>query len=441
MKKYAIFLYSLGFLIVFSVAVIAVYATTNTHQPIFWADELGLELREYSLKDRLVAHAGGSVNGYVGSNSLEALQQSVELGFTLIEVDLITTTDGQIVALHSWETQANRIPGAANTQVSHSQFMEYRIFNQFTPIDLGVLIEFMSQNPHIRIITDTKATDYAALYAIVELYPEFIPQFIPQVYDFQDVEYFRRLGFERIIAATYMMPPELINNPTQIGRLARRYGVYAITIPDWIFDEQYASLLGADTVRAIIHTVDSVERAYELLDMGAYGLMTAFLSVDEYGNLIDFFAPILQEKLDVAQKRETLSHGLFLQVNTPYFINNGQVMLIGTQERMAAPFFYGGEIFVPLAATAIPLGGTNYTWHPDLRAVSIDMPNGMRQYFFHGDPGVWLYHDMYFVSANILADMLSAQIFVMNDKIALHPPGVDLSEFRLYDIFLRIFVD
>ena len=51
----------------------------------------------------LIAHAGGEIDGYVYTNSLEALQQAASRGYKFIELDLLLTSDSVLVAAHSWE--------------------------------------------------------------------------------------------------------------------------------------------------------------------------------------------------------------------------------------------------------------------------------------------------------------------------------------------------
>lgn len=49
-----------------------------------------------------IAHAGGCIDGYLYTNSLEAVQQSLTFGVRNIELDLCLTNDNQIVAAHDW---------------------------------------------------------------------------------------------------------------------------------------------------------------------------------------------------------------------------------------------------------------------------------------------------------------------------------------------------
>ncbi|MCL1997944.1 MAG: stalk domain-containing protein [Turicibacter sp.] len=231
----------------------------------------------------LVAHAGGGTMGFAGSNSLEALHNSVKLGFRYIELDMIPTSDGHIVLNHSWESLALRMENMQNIQKTHAEFMSGQIFGQFTPMDLPMLIDFLRENPQIRIITDTKESDYLALHSIAEAFPTYRNRFIPQAYAFEDIQTLRNLGFNDIILTMYMLPTALKLNPTRFVELANQEDLWAVTIPD---DMPNLPRFAAINAPVFVHTIDSIERANELRRLGFAGIYTGFLYFDAQNNLI-----------------------------------------------------------------------------------------------------------------------------------------------------------
>ena len=56
------------------------------------------------LESRFIAHAGGGFKDITYSNSKESVIKSIEKGFKYIELDLLETSDGFIVAAHDWKT-------------------------------------------------------------------------------------------------------------------------------------------------------------------------------------------------------------------------------------------------------------------------------------------------------------------------------------------------
>jgi len=376
---------------------------------------------------RLVAHAGGGINGFIGSNSLEAMQNSVDRGLYIIELDILKTLDGRVVLNHSWETRANRVPMADNNIEDYETFMSRLIFNKFTPVDLAMLIEFLQANPHVRIITDTKATDYFALYAIANMYTQYIYRFWPQAYSFDDIERIRSLGFDNIIVTLYMMPPSFRYNPAEVGRLAREHDIFALVFAESLATREYVASLGLDDIKLFVHTVDSIQRFNELLNMGIYGVFTAFLA-GSYPYIYNWFDIELAEMLAQAScvvsaltydEQAQLAQVLQFKINRTYFFENAKPRLVGSQERMSAPFIHDNSIYLPLRYTASFLGGQNYMWHPQLRAVSLDLPDGTRHYFSQGNSGIKLYHDSFFASLDVFYDLFDAEIMVYDDIITV----------------------
>jgi len=94
-----------------------------------------------------VAHAGGSVERYRYSNSLEAVRNSLDHGVEYIELDLSITSDGKLVAWHDWYFEWTETP-------THDQFMSRKIYGLFTPIDFPRIDSIMCANPQLSLVTD-----------------------------------------------------------------------------------------------------------------------------------------------------------------------------------------------------------------------------------------------------------------------------------------------
>ena len=227
-----------------------------------------------------VAHAGGFAEGYAESNSAEALRNSAQNGYTLIELDIITTSDGRFALAHDWEYMSSRVPLMPNEAVAAAEFLRYKWFGSLTTVMLDYLFEgFLDDFPNVRIITDTKRGDYSSLKYIAETYPDYIDRFIPQAYAFDDCEALRALGFDDIIVTVYTMPVSAKESPSQLAANAIDYGVYAMTVPfELASADGYAAALRTDEIRYFVHTVNSPEQAALLAAQGFYGVYTDTLT-------------------------------------------------------------------------------------------------------------------------------------------------------------------
>ena len=407
-----------------------------------------------ALQSRLVAHGGGAIAGYEGSNSLEALELAVANGFWRIEVDMVPTTDGEIVLNHEWHRTANRIPGAVNEPVSHAEFMEYRLFNKFTPMDLSMLIAFLRDHPEVRIITDTKDEDYAALYAIRERYPEYRDRFIPQAYSFDSVARIRALGFDDVIATIYMMSYQLIHSPGDVSYLALAHEVYALGVPDWFITPEYVAELRTDYLKVFVHTVDTPERAMELFEMGIYGVYTGFLVVEgDPPHLVRTIRGLqeMRERIDTRvegfteEQRATLAEILVYELDMPVYVFRGEARSV-RRGGVAAPFTLpfgepdNGEVYLPVRQVFEFFGGVDFTWDRGDGSVTLIFgEDGAYHVIRLCDPGVVAYQNLTFVSATVIEDIFSARVLRIGAFAFVLPEEMDVAEDVLLELAELLF--
>lgn len=141
----------------------------------------------------LIAHAGGAIDGYVYTNSLEALERAVENGYRYIEFDLGFTSDSVLVAVHSW-SDFNRMTGNANwgdSVPSYSHFTAQKIHGRYTPLTAGMINDYFVKNPGIYLVTD-KISD-----------PDILSSSFPQLKNRMVVEAFSYNDYKRLVKEEY----------------------------------------------------------------------------------------------------------------------------------------------------------------------------------------------------------------------------------------------
>lgn len=140
-----------------------------------------------------IAHAGGSIDGYTYTNSLEAVQNAIDNGVEYVELDLAFTADSQIVASHGWGKDWATIP-------THEQYMSRKIHNKYTPLDIKRIDSIMRANPSLCLVTD-KISDHQILDTYFSWYSNRV-----WVECFSDDDYFilERKGFHVMRSG---MPP------------------------------------------------------------------------------------------------------------------------------------------------------------------------------------------------------------------------------------------
>jgi len=220
-----------------------------------------------------IAHAGGALQKNTYTNSLEALESN-KAHFDLFEMDLIFTSDNELVCLHDWDVNFERLFSREVT--SPLRLEEFRALVaglEITPCDLSSLMDWLSKNPSKYIVTDIKERNLEALEQIAKKYPELMDQIVPQVYQWGEYSQVAELGYDKIIFTLYALRnlsiPRLLQNVSQ-----NEY--FAVTFPKSIADD-LGEVLASRGVRTYVHTVNKMQEANALKEKGVWGVYTDFL--------------------------------------------------------------------------------------------------------------------------------------------------------------------
>ena len=177
-----------------------------------------------------IAHAGGGINGETYTNSLEALDNSYENNFSYFELDFILTSDEQAVCLHDWESNFKRIfTYSIDTRLSVGDF-EKAVTNKagYHPCTIATLSTWLEQHPKAYIVTDIKEDNIQILETFFTTIENYKQRIIPQIYDPNNFEAVRDMGFEQIIWTLYKYDKD---NDSVLEEVEKFHGSFAITMP------------------------------------------------------------------------------------------------------------------------------------------------------------------------------------------------------------------
>ncbi|NOJ07944.1 glycerophosphodiester phosphodiesterase family protein [Vibrio splendidus] len=114
----------------------------------------------------LIAHAGGGINGLKYTNSLEAMEQSIEHGFKMIELDLLISSDGRIVAVHDWKT-FHEMTNSNNTgSISSKEFESKIIYDKYKTLNISTAIDILDENDVVFVTDKIKNLALLSKYII-----------------------------------------------------------------------------------------------------------------------------------------------------------------------------------------------------------------------------------------------------------------------------------
>lgn len=153
--------------------------------------------REQEWNPKIIAHAGGGINGDIYTNSLEALTNSIAKGYKYIEFDLLFTADSVLVATHSWE-EYNALceqPQRGDSAPTLSEFLSQRIMGKYTPLTARQINSIFESDSTLFLVTD-KTSDPD----IIEKYFSNIKErTIVEAFSYEDYSELNRLGYHKVL--------------------------------------------------------------------------------------------------------------------------------------------------------------------------------------------------------------------------------------------------
>ncbi len=230
-----------------------------------------------------VIHAGGTLSGidesyvartYDGSNSEEGLMQCIDAGCEVVELDFSFTDDGELACIHNWHKEyssdiENGVP------MTLDAFLETEIYANFTPIWLGDVAEILRENDGLYIVADIKDDLLTALEKIAETCPDLKNRFIVQIYEEEQYDAVREMGFEYVIFTLYRLDWAGKTDWRALGRFADRHPLMGFTFSYELCEvEGYVDGMLRSGVPLYIHTVNGDEEHKKYFDMGISGIYT-----------------------------------------------------------------------------------------------------------------------------------------------------------------------
>ncbi len=107
------------------------------------------------IKDHWIAHGGG-VGEFHYTNCAEAVKDSLDKGFTYIEIDLAITTDGHLVGAHTWR-ELKALLGSeelSDAPMSRADIEALRPRWRRTPLFADDICRILQEHPEMVLVTD-----------------------------------------------------------------------------------------------------------------------------------------------------------------------------------------------------------------------------------------------------------------------------------------------
>lgn len=113
--------------------------------------------------DRLIAHGGG-IGEYTYTNSLEAVEDALAKGFSFIELDLLETSDGRIIAAHDWKyfKRLCMCSQADDASLKLEEARTLKIYGKLHVLTDEDICKLMEEHPQMVLVVD-KLTNFRLL--------------------------------------------------------------------------------------------------------------------------------------------------------------------------------------------------------------------------------------------------------------------------------------
>lgn len=244
----------------------------------WWLYEPSLPQRPVPRRPRLIAHAGGAIDGRTYTNSLEALDANYARGHRYFELDFHWISDDHLVLIHDWEATLKGHFTHPAGQPSLAEFQSLAMKHGLHQMTLENLLAWLAAHPDAYVVTDVKQRNLEALRQISQAAGDRIRQFIPQIYERNEYARARRLGFPNLIFTLYRSK----SSNWKILKFAARNPLFAVTMSlRRVSGEALAQRLNRSGVFVYVHTVNSTQQWQALCREGVCGLYTDHLTPED----------------------------------------------------------------------------------------------------------------------------------------------------------------
>lgn len=237
---------------------------------------------------RLVAHAGGAIEGRAYSNSRNALDSNYAKGHRLFEIDLDWTSDGRLVLVHGWDSSfaewyegADRYDRKKSARPSLAEFKTLKMKHGLTQMTVEDLSSWLTDHRDAYAVTDVKSgSNVDALGQVAKTLGKMNAQVIPQIYGFEEFEPVKRLGFDHIILTLYQTGA----TKEELLAFSGLKGLFAVTMTEGrALANALALELRKNGVFVYVHTINDAARWDALHRQGVSGLYTDALIYSDLG--------------------------------------------------------------------------------------------------------------------------------------------------------------
>lgn len=154
---------------------------------------------------KTIIHGGGQIEGYVQTNSIEAVLTSLAAGERQIELDCVKLADGFAFAHDETE---KRFYGVEKqfASMTRDEFQRLRVFEKFNPVTFNMVERLLEILPATKIIIDAKFPDLqfpSFLHFLANQHGSLLNRLYYQVYRREWIDLCRPFAIRKAVVALW----------------------------------------------------------------------------------------------------------------------------------------------------------------------------------------------------------------------------------------------
>lgn len=228
------------------------------------------------MKNNVVVHGAGSIDGLKCTNSKEALDNTLEHNIYTIEIDFEISSDNKLVCYH----EPADVSFPTKTSYTYDEFKNIKIKGKYTPLTGEDIFEYMKKYPELYIVIDTKNEDYLGVIQKIvnEADEDILNRFIIQCYypdDKEKISNIYNFPDENYLFTAYMYT----RNPYVCLQVCMDKNINVLVMPfiEEFYSEEIIEMFNSKNIHVYFHTINRLDMVEYCLDNNVHGIYTDYL--------------------------------------------------------------------------------------------------------------------------------------------------------------------
>ena len=269
---------SIGILLLIAFIVVCIFCVFKYSKKGYWEIKEPLPVVQgntWYKDNKVVMHATGGINGLSYTNSKDSLLHNIKQGAKVIEIDFNYTSDKHLVCFHKKED----FYYPAIKDLTFETFKNTKVQGMYEPLIFEDVLEIMREYPEIYISIDTKHDVLSEIIEdVVKLCPdqELLDRFIIQCYypgEKEKISQIYNFPNDNYLFAPY----KYSDDPYDTLRVCYEEGFNVVVVNKSIWTPDVFKLFRSKNIYLYVYTVNRMDMADLVLDLGVWGIYTDFL--------------------------------------------------------------------------------------------------------------------------------------------------------------------